>query len=366
MTAADTIDVRFEGRLGAFRLAVGFQAPGRGVTALFGPSGCGKTSVLRAIAGLDHLTGLCRIGDEVWQDGQRFLPTHRRPVGYVFQEANLFPHLSVKRNLLYSSRGKVLPAAEGRIGFKEVVELLKVEPLLERAPARLSGGERQRVAIGRALLSQPRLLLMDEPLSALDQATRQEILPFLERLHDTLALPILYVSHDMREVERLADHVVLMREGRVLASGPLTEIQSDPDLPLARERDARVSLEGVVATIDAEYGIVGITVEGGQFLVPGEDSFKIGDHLRLAIGADDVSLSRVPPAATSILNVLPAVIVSARALGRHQMLVALGLGDNGKGDRLLARVTRKSWEQLDLAEGVQVHAQIKGVALAPR
>ncbi|MBV9287837.1 MAG: molybdenum ABC transporter ATP-binding protein, partial [Hyphomicrobiales bacterium] len=239
MSPEGSIRVAFKGSVGAFALDAAFVAPAMGVTALFGPSGCGKTTVLRCIAGLNRLRdGFCAVGEDVWQNGNLFLPTHRRPLGYVFQEASLFPHLSVRRNLLYGAPrlSDAPPAAD--IDFDEVIELLGVKPLLDRSPRNLSGGERQRTAIGRALLSQPKLLLMDEPLAALDRASKNEILPFLERLRDRLRLPVIYVSHDIAEVERLADHVVLMDKGRVLANGPLVEVQSDPSAPLATARDA--------------------------------------------------------------------------------------------------------------------------------
>ena len=222
MSAA--ISVAFAGRLGAFELNSRFEASATGVTALFGPSGCGKTSVLRCIAGLQRVAhGACSVAGEIWQDDRTFLPAHRRAVGYVFQEASLFPHLSVRRNLLF---GAPEDRGDAPVVFDEIVDLLGLANLLDRAPQKLSGGERQRVAIGRALLSQPRLLLMDEPLSALDAETKSEILPFLERLHDRLALPVIYVTHDMREVERLADHLVLMERGRVIGAGPLGDIQA--------------------------------------------------------------------------------------------------------------------------------------------
>ena len=224
MSAEAAIRAEFKGTIGKFSLDAGFTAPAKGVTALFGPSGCGKTTVLRCIAGLLRVSdGFCEIEGDVWQDRDgSFLPTHRRPLGYVFQEASLFPHLSVRRNLMFGApRDKASGAQRGRASrpFDEVVDLLGVTALLDRSPRNLSGGERQRVAIGRALLSQPKLLLMDEPLSALDRATKNEILPFLERLRDRLSLPIVYITHDMSEVERLADQIVLMEKGRVLAAG---------------------------------------------------------------------------------------------------------------------------------------------------
>lgn len=367
MSEAGSIRVRFRGRLGGFALDAAFETPARGVTALFGRSGSGKTSVLRCIAGLHRLTdGFCAVDGEIWQDGAAFRPPHRRPVGYVFQEASLFAHLSVRGNLLYGAprRGRRVPGRLASIGFDQVVELLGLAGLLDRAPATLSGGERQRVAIGRALLSNPRLLLMDEPLSALDRDAKGEILPFLERLHDRLALPILYVSHDMGEVERLADRVVLMEAGRVTASGPLDALQADPALPLAGARDAAVMLDATVAGFEAGYGLLELAVPGGLFMVPAP--FRpVGERRRLRVAAGDVSLALERPAASTILNVLPARIVAARAMGEHEMLAVLGLGPDGAGARLICRVTRRSWDRLALAEGMAVHAQVKSVALAP-
>lgn len=363
---AGTIEIAYRGALGAFRLDAAFSAPGRGITALYGPSGCGKTSVLRCVAGLRRVDGICRVDGAVWQDASRFLPPHRRPVGYVFQEASLFAHLTVKRNLLYGAGGRMPAPEPDGVGFDEVVELLGLAKLMARAPHHLSGGERQRVAIGRALLSRPRLMLMDEPLSALDREMRAEVLPFLERLHARLSIPVLYVTHDLAEVERLADHLVLMREGRVLAAGPLGALQSDPALPLARAREAAVTLDAVVTGRDREYGLLALEVDGARFLVPGPEALAPGMTTRLRIGAGDVSVATAAPHATSILNVVPATIRQAKPLGSHEMLLVLGLGEAGAGAAVLARLTRKSWDLLGLAEGMPVHAQVKSAALAPR
>jgi molybdate transport system ATP-binding protein len=361
------ISATFRGTLGHFVLDVGFNVPATGVTGLFGPSGCGKTTVLRCMAGLHRLDeGYCAVSGEVWQDGPMFRPAHRRAVGYVFQEASLFPHLSVRGNLVYGAPGRKPPRGAGVIGFDEVAELLGLGSLLERAPHHLSGGERQRVAMGRALLSQPKLLLMDEPLSALDRQTKDEILPFLERLHASLSLPILYVSHDMAEVERLADTLLLMDAGRIRASGPLNALQSDPSLPLAAARDASVSLDAVLDDYDALYGLAVLSVDGSRFVVPSPPAVK-GEKRRLRIAAGDVSLSLTPTTASTILNILPVHIVSASLLGKNEMLAVLRPGrEGGAGARLLARVTRRSWEHLGLAEGMDIYAQIKSVALAPR
>ncbi len=366
MTADHTIRTEFRGTIGKFSLDAGFTAPATGVTALFGPSGCGKTTVLRCIAGLLRVSdGLCEIDGDVWQErGGSFLPTHRRPLGYVFQEASLFPHLSVRRNLLFGAPRHSDGAAQGGIAFDEVVDLLGVTPLLDRSPRNLSGGERQRVAIGRALLSQPKLLLMDEPLSALDRATKNEILPFLERLRDHLLLPVVYITHDLAEVERLADQIVLMEKGRVIAAGPLADLQSDPSLPLAIARDAAVSLDGVIEAYDAGYGLLTLRVRGGCFTVSASPA-KIGERRRIRVVARDVSLAREPPGPSSILNVLPARIVSGKPVDLGEIVVVIALGADGGGSRLLSRVTRKSWDQLGLAADVSVHAQVKTVALGP-
>jgi molybdate transport system ATP-binding protein len=365
MTERHVIDVSFRGTLGRFDLDAAFTVPATGVTALFGPSGCGKTTVLRCMAGLQRLAdGFCTINGDIWQDKDNFRPTYMRPVGYVFQEASLFPHLSVRRNLLYGAPRQPKAAATAGIKFDEVIELLGLAGLLDRAPHNLSGGERQRVAVGRALLSQPRLLLMDEPLSALDRQTKDEILPFLERLHASLSLPVMYVSHDISEIERLADHLVLMRSGRVIASGQFGDVRTDPSLPLALAKEAAVSLDAVVKAYDESYGLATLDVGGGCFTVP-MPKVPIGSRRRLTIAASDVSLARERPHATTIMNILPAKILSATPAGEHEMVVLLRLGQEGAGDRLLARVTRRSWDDLELAEGMTVFSQVKGAALAP-
>ncbi len=354
------IDVAFRGTIGGFVLDAAFDTPVIGVTGLFGPSGCGKTTLLRCMAGLNHLDGRCVVDGDVWQDDVAFRPPHRRPVGYVFQEASLFPHLSVRRNLVYGA-----PREEGAIRFDDVVALLGLAPLLDRSPERLSGGERQRVAIGRALLSQPKLLLMDEPLAGLDRGAKEEILPFLETLHAQLALPAIYVSHDMAEIERLADHLVLMRAGRIVAGGSLADLQSDPALPLAAERDAAVTFDATVEAYDAGYGLATLSAAGVRFSVPMASAAQ-GERRRLTIRAGDISLALEAPRMTSVLNILPAWIASAKATSPHEIVAVLGLGPRQDGLRLLARVTRRSWDQLALEEGMDVYAQVKGVALARR
>jgi len=239
MNEANSIRAEFHNVLGKFTLDTTFEVPAKGVTALFGPSGCGKTTVLRCIAGLIRVKdGYFDIDGEIWQDRDRtFIPTYQRPLGYVFQEASLFPHLSVRHNLLFGAPPEK-PRDRPAIDFDEVVDLLGIRPLLDRSPRNLSGGERQRVGIGRALLTQPKLLLMDEPLSALDRKTKGEILPFIEELRDHFSVPIFYITHDMAEIERLADNMVLLDKGHLVACGPLSELQSNPSLPLAVSREA--------------------------------------------------------------------------------------------------------------------------------
>jgi len=264
-----SIQARFRFSLEQFRLDVDLDLPGRGITALFGPSGCGKTSLLRAIAGLDRHTG-CRlqVGNECWQDERRFLEPHRRPIGYVFQEASLFEHLDVAGNLQYGL--KRVPVAEQRISLDRAIALLGIGGLLTRRPATLSGGERQRVAIARALAVSPRLLLMDEPLAAVDLERRQEILPWIESLHQELDIPILYVSHSPEEVARLADHLVLLRAGRSVASGDVHELFTRLDLPLALDPDATAVLEATVDGHDEEYRLTRLGCAAGELTRGGQ------------------------------------------------------------------------------------------------
>jgi molybdate transport system ATP-binding protein len=370
MNADPIIAARLTGTLGAFNLDVAITAPMQGITALFGPSGCGKTTILRCMAGLQHVAGSLSVGGEVWQDDARgiFRAPHERPIGYVFQDASLFAHLSVRANLLFGRKRALKAGAREDIRLDDVVDLLGIGPLLDRAPANLSGGERQRVAVGRALLSQPRLLLMDEPLSALDRLTKDEILPYFEALHAHLSIPVIYVSHDISEVERLADKLVLLEKGRVLATGALSDLEADPSLPLVHAPEAAVILEGSVAAIDETYGLTRLTVPGGSVIVPGRRG-PLGVARRLRISASDVSFVHEPPAQTTILNCLPVRIltVDRQDADGVQMNVVARLenvtGESDAGARIVARVTRKSQEALGLAPGVRTFAQIKSVAL---
>jgi molybdate transport system ATP-binding protein len=361
-----TIEANFNGTLGAFALDVAFTAPTRGITALFGPSGCGKTTVLRCMAGLSRLAGRLKVADEIWQDDATgtFRKPHQRRVGYVFQEASLFPHLSVRNNLLYGAQRAGEDGGPEPLSFDDTVSLLGIAPLLDRAPDALSGGERQRVAVGRALLSRPRLLLMDEPLAALDRPTKEEILPYLEALHESLSIPILYVSHDIGEVERLADTLVLLDKGRVRAVGPLAALEADPTLPLLRAPEAAVTLEGRISAIDDRYALTSLAVAGATLLVPGRRG-RVGSKWRLRIGASDVSLVRKPVEETTALNCLPVRIVSVAPPDGDdaQVNLVVAFGEDGSGARIVARVTRKSCEILALEPGLSLFAQIKSVAL---
>ncbi len=357
---ADSIQARFRLDYPEFSLDVDLELPGRGVTALFGHSGSGKTTLLRLIAGLQRVReGYLRVNGEIWQDGQRFLPTHQRPLGYVFQEASLFPHLNARRNLEYGMKraGNAMSSA----ALQQAVDLLGIGHLLDRRPHQLSGGERQRVAIARALALNPQLLLMDEPLAALDLKRKQEILPYLERLHDALEIPVLYVSHSPDEVARLADTVVLMEQGRVLASGRVAELFSRLDLSLAQDQDASAILEGVVLSHDDDDALTHLEIPGGRLTVT-RLACDIHDPVRVRVHARDVSLALDEPGASSILNILPARILELREIENAQVLIKLCIG-TGEKTPLLARITRYSRNRLGLHEGQPVFAQIKAVAL---
>lgn len=361
--AAAVIAASFRGRLGAFALDVAFEAPMRGITALFGPSGCGKTTILRCMAGLQRLPGRLAIGHETWQDdtGGLFVPPHRREVGYVFQEASLFPHLSVRDNLLFGARRA---AGGGRSpDFDQVVGLLGISPLLARSPEALSGGERQRVAVGRALLSQPRLLLMDEPLSALDRMTKDEILPYLEALHDSLAIPILYVSHDISEVARLADRIVMLSRGGKVAEGPVAEVLERLDLHPATGRfEAGVMLTARVVRHEETFRLTHLDHNGQALAMPMTDA-AVGSEIRLRIRARDVSLAIERPRGISIRNVLAGTvteIVEEPDTAFAETLVDIG------GARIRSRLTRASVAELGLAVGRPVYALVKSITFERR
>ena len=357
-TYDNAIHARFRLDYAEFSLDVDLELPGRGVTALFGHSGSGKTTLLRCVAGLERSgRGQLSVNGEHWQDCARklFVPPHQRAIGYVFQDANLFAHLSVRRNLEFGMRR--VAANARRVALEQAVELLGIAHLLERMPDRLSGGERQRVGIARALLTSPRLLLMDEPLAALDLRRKNEILPYLERLHDELDIPVLYVSHSPDEVARLADHVVLLEQGRAIAQGELRETLARLDLPTAFSEDAGVVVEAEVAEHDVHYHLTRLTFPGGEVLVSQRPEAP-GSAFR--VHARDVSLALQRAEGSSITNLLPARVAAVVAADTPaHVLVRLDAG----GTPLLARITRRSADQLAIAPGQQLWAQIKTVAL---
>lgn len=343
-----------------FTLDVDLHLPGQGVTALFGPSGCGKTTLLRAVAGLERAhPGRVAVHGQVWQDDAQgvWRPTHERALGYVFQEASLFHHLSVRRNIEYGLNRT--PAARRQIALEQAVDLLGIAPLLERATATLSGGERQRVAIARALATSPRVLLMDEPLAALDMARKAEVLPYLERLPRELDMPILYVSHATDEVARLASHLVLLRDGKVQAQGDPAELMGTLDLPLAQGDAAATIVAGTVLAHDLEDHLTTIAFPGGRLQLVSTRQRPVGQAVRLRVQARDVSLTLSPQTGTSILNAVPAQVVALREDSPGQIMVALEAGTT----RLLARITQRSARTLCLTPGMHVVAQVKGIAL---
>jgi molybdate transport system ATP-binding protein len=362
-----TLAAHFAGSLGDFTLDARFSFPARGVTALFGPSGCGKTTLLRCMAGLNRLDfGRFEIGGEVWQGERTFLSPHKRALGYVFQDANLFAHMSVRDNLMFGAMraarqtmNRVDRTPAGPVDFGDLVALLGLSHLLERSPANLSGGERQRVAIGRALLTRPKILLMDEPLSALDHANKNEIMPYLEGLHDTLSIPILYVTHAPDEVARLADHLVVLDNGQVLASGPLTETLARLDLPIRNDDNAGVAIEATITERDEHWHLTRAAFTGGSIWVR-DPGLAIGHRVRLRILARDVSLALQQNSNSSIMNSLPATVTDIASGGHPGVrLVRVDIG----GTPLVARLTARSAHDLELAPGKAVWAQVKSVAV---
>ncbi len=352
-----TIEARFRISRQEFVLDVDLNLPARGVTALFGCSGCGKTTLLRAIAGLEQdANGYLRVGEQVWQDGDQSVPTHKRPLGYVFQEASLFAHLNVRQNLEYGT--KRVPETERRVSMERAIDLLGIAPLLSRRTDQLSGGERQRVAIARALAISPRILLMDEPLSGLDHNRKREIMPYLESLHDELDIPVIYVSHSPDEVARLADQLVLLEQGQVAGVGPIGEMLTRTDLPLAHGDDAAALIQARVAGHDDRFDLTYIDFPGGKFTVA-HRALPLGNPVRLRVAARDVSLTQEHQSGTSILNIFPAVVDEITLEGSAQVMVRLLANEVP----LLSRITRKSAELLALEPGKQLFAQVKSVAL---
>jgi molybdate transport system ATP-binding protein len=339
-----------------FKLNVSAEIPLHGITGIYGPSGAGKTTLLRCIAGLEQATtGSLFVGGERWQGDGISLPIHEREIGYVFQEPRLFAHLRVKDNIEYGMR-------RSRNGqgpkLDTVVNLLGLGQLLQRWPRELSGGEAQRVSIARALMRAPRFVLMDEPLASLDVARKNEILPFLDRLHAELSTPIIYVSHSIEEICRLCDHLIILDEGQVLASGELQSVLVRLDVPTLTGDEAGSVITGAIAEYDEKYDLTLISLPSAQLWLPGNLG-TIADQLRLRIRASDISLSRDRPTRSSILNLLEVVIEDIQDTRGPTQLVRIAVGQ----ERLIARITRRSREELNLQAGDTVIAQVKAAAV---
>ncbi len=361
----DTNTIRLQWQRSAFALNVDLTLPAQGITVLYGASGCGKTSLLRCVAGLEQAgTAAVQVGGQWWQDTARgiCLPVWQRPLGYVFQEASLFDHLDVQGNLHYAYRrsaAATVSQSKGPHAMADTIELLGIGALLKRRTHQLSGGERQRVAIARALATQPKLLLLDEPLAAVDAARKADILPWLERMRDELRIPMLYVTHSADELARLADTVVVMDAGRALAVGPVAQVLSGESAYGMAGHDAAALLEGTVSAIDAQWHLAQVSFSGGTLWLRG-DGLRLDERVRVRVLARDVSIATTQPHSTSIQNLLPCRVMSITTdTHPSQCLVRLRCG----GATVLARITARSAHQLALQEGSDVWAQLKSVAL---
>ena len=362
------LPLRQDGRAEDFALEVDFEIPGNGVTGIFGPSGSGKTTLLRCIAGLQPCAnGSLTVNGITWQqsgDPDKSLAVHERPLGFVFQQPSLFPHLSAKDNLAFARKRATTAVSDEE--YDEIIALMGIDPLLEQRPDALSGGEQQRVAIARALLVRPGLLLMDEPLAALDHARKREIMPYLEKLHTSLDIPILYVSHSVEEVARLADHLLLMNNGRIQQAGPAMELMSRADFPVQLGDDLGVLLEAEVVERHEEWSLLRACVAGSVFWLR-DSGESPGERIRIRILARDVSLTRSEDQQTSILNRIPMRVREITSDADPAMvlvrMVSQDASDNLESPQIIARVTRRSLHQLALEENSSVWAQIKSVAI---
>ncbi len=356
------IHAHFKADRGGFQLDARFTLPGQGVSALFGDSGSGKTTLLRCIAGLEpKIDGSLSVDGEPWQTmDSLFIPPHKRPIGYVFQEANLFTHLNVQQNITFGEQR--LKPHERIMKVDDVVQMLGIDHLLTRAVTHLSGGEQQRVAIARALLTSPRLLLMDEPLSALDEGSKQEVLPYLERLHDELAIPVIYVSHSQKELSRLADYMVWIEQGKVQAEGSLQQVMGRFDLAARHGEEAGEVMVAQVMQHDDDYHLSRLQCRCGELWVKRVNR-KVGDEIRVHIPAKDVSITLKPAVDSSIQNIWPMVIEAVSEVSQGQLILQLSAGGDHSSPRLLSRITLKSFERLQLNVASHCYVQIKSVGL---
>ena len=356
----ELLQAKFKMDYPGFNLDVELNLPAKGVTVVFGPSGSGKTTLLRCLSGLERApSGFLKLADQVWQDEKTFLPIQDRKIGMVFQDSRLFPHLSIRENLVYGYQ-RTLPA-DRKLQLDEVVQILDLEHLLQRRPEKLSGGEKQRVAIGRALLTSPKLLLMDEPLASLDMQLKAEIIPFVKRIEDEFQTPIIYVTHSMNEVLQLVDTMVIMKSGKVANSGPVEEVFSDVQLREAvGDEQLGAVLETSVAEHDEGFGLTRLDFMGQSLYVPRQD-IPVGKSLRVHIHSKDVSLSTgLPQGASSVLNILQARVKKVGAIDPEGYSVDIELD---AGRPILATITRKSLANLDLKSGQTIYASIKAIKM---
>jgi len=340
-----------------FSVDASFEIPAKGVLGIFGHSGSGKTTLLRCVAGLEkQVKGSIEVNGQVWLDENVDLSSQQRNIGYIFQESRLFPHLTVEKNLAYGAvRNRENSDAVDR---QHLLELLNIGHLLKRYPFQLSGGEKQRVAIGRALLKNPQMLLLDEPLASLDYKRKQEILPFFDRLHDELKIPMLYVSHSLEEVSRLCDHMLVMDHGRVQFNGGIHDALVSADSPLATADNAAAVLEGVVSRQEKDFQLSTVHTSNGTALHV-QCVFPLGQQVRVRVQANDISITKTAASDSSILNIIEGQIL--KVVEDQQVSVLLQINLNG--DILLARISRKSFESLKLKTHQTVFLQIKSISL---
>lgn len=356
----DLLQAKFKMHYPGFNLDVELNLPVRGTTVVFGPSGSGKTTLLRCLSGLERApSGFLKLAEQVWQNEEIFLPVQERKIGMVFQESRLFPHLSIQQNLMYGYQ-RTLPA-ERNLHLDEVVQVLGLKALLQRRPEKLSGGERQRVAIGRALLTSPKLLLMDEPLASLDRQLKAEIIPFIKRIDDEFKTPIVYVTHSMNEVLQLVDTMVILKSGKVVNCGPVAEILANVQLSeVLGDEQLGAVLETSVSGHDEDFGLTRLEFMGQALHIP-KQNIPVGQNLRVHIHSKDVSLSiESPQGATSVLNILHAKVKKIGTIDLKSYSVDIELD---AGCPILATITRKSYANLNLKLGQPIYASIKAIKM---